>query len=70
MFRTKNTSFNKNHADDNGLNLKKHIGDNGLNLKTIRMGLGALRLKWLKNGLKKYLKNRFLCLVDVLRDYE
>ncbi len=53
MFRTKNTSFNKNHA-----------GDNGLNLKNIRMGLGALRLKWLKNGLKKYLKNRFLCLVD------
>ena len=34
MFRTKNTSFDKNHA-----------GDNGLNLKTIRMGLGALRLK-------------------------
>ncbi len=26
MFRTKNTSFNKNHA-----------GDNGLNLKTMRM---------------------------------
>ena len=39
-FRTKNTSFNKNHADD----------------------LGALRLKWLKNRFKKYLKNGFVLL--------
>ena len=34
MFRTKNTTFDKNHPDDNGPNLK-----------TMRMGLGALRLK-------------------------
>ena len=37
MFRTKNTSFNKNHAGDNGLNLKKHPdGFGGASLKMIK----------------------------------